>query len=331
MLEFNSYLTSRLQHLKLQSPSVQSHLTGSFPPGWEVLQNSLFLSLQCSWFWRCKWHCRSLPFQGTAKTSLAHLPAQFWLVCHTSVCSHHTVGPLLSLWEYLWPLLIEMKAMTPAANSRQISSVWKIYALSFIKVHYCFWHFLDVWAQVLENVRVGHCDSAVCCIAFINMLYIFLVRAVINSFEVIRWETVSIILTQHHWGISFPPLSFSDTLVVSQLLFLPGRCLLPSAGSAGTLRLMGWTGRQRTRRNAGSLTLPCIHMPARSNGYRSDSGSSEVQANICIDFSGSGSALVYTNESKLFFPKGDKVIFSFHREKGSADAIFPALPLGQSI
>lgn len=33
----------------------------------------------------------------------------------------------------------------------------------------------------------------------------------------------------------------------------------------------------------------------------------------------------------FFFPKGDKVIFSFHREKGSADAIFPALPLGQSI
>lgn len=34
---------------------------------------------------------------------------------------------------------------------------------------------------------------------------------------------------------------------------------------------------------------------------------------------------------KLFFPKRDKVMFSFHREKGSADTIFPALLLGQSI
>lgn len=63
--------------------------------------------------------------------------------------------------------------MTPAANSRQTLAAWKIWALSFIEMHSSFWHFLDGWAQGLENVRLGHCDSAVCCIAFIIILCIF--------------------------------------------------------------------------------------------------------------------------------------------------------------
>lgn len=63
--------------------------------------------------------------------------------------------------------------------------------------------------------------------------------------------------------------------------------------------------------NARILTLPHLHVQARLKGYSSDSGFPEVHANICIDFSGFGSAPVYTDIAKYFSQKGAKSYFPF--------------------
>lgn len=134
---------------------------------------------------------------------------------------------------------------------------------------------------------------------------------------------VSTSLTQHNWRTSFPSslphsLSLSDALAFPWPLLPTFTGVVAPAWVLVVQGLLTYEGEQEGKepwRMQGTWQCLPIHTPAGANGSRSDSGSSEVHANICVDFSGFGSAPVYTDESRGFSHKRTKSCFPFIERK----------------
>lgn len=123
-----------------------------------------------------------------------------------------------------------------------------------------------------------------------------------------------------------PPLSFSDTLVVPWPL-LSYWASDPSLGAGVNRRAKN---HEECKKHDSAPTSACqldqmaigpIQGPLKS-----------MQIFVLISVALDLHLCTQMKVSFFFFSqKRDKVMFSFHREKGSTDTIFPALLLGQSI
>lgn len=134
---------------------------------------------------------------------------------------------------------------------------------------------------------------------------------------------VSTIFTQHNWRTSFPSsfpqfLSPSDTLVFPWPLLPTFTGVVAPASVLVVQGLFTYKGEQEDKEPwSVQRTWQClpIHMPVGENGCRSNSGSSEVHANICVDFMALDQRLCTQMKIRGFSRKETKTCFPFIERK----------------